>query len=145
MRGNKESIPQLQDDSIFEWVYPRAVSKSKYRDDILQILGQFIVASSMHSGVDAFGTPANSSSPRRIEQILGLEKGTVVLALADIQLTHDPKHLHENQDIKIRYPAFLDFLRDQSRSQELFVDIKNAHLKLQFASQVRSLFGVESV
>jgi len=143
MRRNKETIPQLQDNSIFDWVYPHVVFNSNYRDLVLGILGQVIITNSMPLDVDVFGTPANSSSPNRIENILGLERGTVTRALADLDLTHEP--LHEDQDIKIRYPAFLDFLLDRSRSQQLFVDIKNARLTLQFASQVASVFSVESV
>jgi len=141
VRSNQESIPLLQDDSIFDWVYPRLVSYSKCRDVILQILGQVIVASSMPSSVDVFGTPANSSSPRRIEQILGLEKGTVVRALADVHLTHEPPN--KGQNIKIRHPPFLEFLLDNSRSQEIFVDFNEARHRL-WVAHIRRLFDLES-
>ena len=140
MRNDKESIPLLQDDSIFDWAYPRLVSSSKYRDDILQILGQVIVANSMPSDVDIFGTPANSSSPRRIEQILGLENGTVVRAFADVHLTQEP--LDEDQNIRIRHLLFLKFLQDKSRSQDIFVDINNAKHTLRIAP-IRWIFDRE--
>jgi len=137
MRINEEPIPLLQDDSIFDWVYPRLVSNSKYRDDILHALGQVMVAQSMPSDLDIFGTPANSSSPNRVEQILGLEQGTVMRALADVQLTHEPTD--RDQDIKIRHPPFLSFLVDRSRSQEIFVDLNDARRTLQLAP-IRRLF-----
>jgi len=140
MRSKKESVPQLQDDSIFDWVYSRLVSNSKYRDVILHALGQVILAQSMPSDVDIFGTPANSSSPKRVEQILVLEHGTVMQALADVQLTHEP--LDEDQDIKIRYPPFLSFLLDRSRSQDLFIDLNKARDTLQVAP-IRWFFDFE--
>jgi len=143
MRSNEETVPQLQDNSISDWVHSRFVSNSKYRDVILQILGQVIVANSMPPDVDAFGTPANSTSPNRIEEILGLERGSIVQALVDLHLTHEA--LHQDQNIKIWHPSFLNFLLDRSRSQELYIDIKYARLALQFASQVRSIFGAEGM
>ena len=131
MRRNEESIPLLQDDSIFNWVYPRLIANSKYRDVILQVLGQVIVAQRKPSDLDIFGTPANSSFPQRIEQILGLEWGTVIEALEDIDLTHGS--LGRDEDIKIRHPPFLCFLLDRSRSQEIFVDLDDARRTFRFA------------
>ena len=114
MRSNEETVPQLQDNSISDWVHSRFVSNLKYRDVILQILGQVIVANSMPPDVDAFGTPANSTSPNWIEEILGLERGSIVQALVDLHLTHEA--LHQDENIKIWHPSFLtSFWTDQGR------------------------------
>ena len=143
MRSNKESIPQLQDISISDWVYSRFVSNHEHQDIILQIFGQVMVAHSMPSDVDMFGTPANSSSPNRIEDILGLKRGIIIQAFADLYLTREP--LHKDQNIKIWHPSFLDFLLERSRSQNLFVDMDYAHWIFQFSSRIRSVFTAPGV
>jgi len=124
MRNNSESIPQLQDGSISDWVYVRPISNSKYRDIILHALGQVIVAYSVPSDLDAFGISANSSSSNQVEQTLGPEPGTVIQVLADVQLTHEP--LDGDQDIKIQHPLFLSFLLDRLYPQGLFVGPNDA-------------------
>lgn len=140
MRNNSESIPQLQDGSISDWVYVRPISNSKYRDIILHALGQVIVAYSVPSDLDAFGTSANSSSSNQVEQTLGLEPGTVMQVLADVQLTHEP--LDGDQDIKIQHPLFLSFLLDRLYPQGLFVGPNDAGHTVRVAP-ARQFFDLE--
>jgi len=144
MRSNKESIPQLQDDSVSDWVYVRLVSNSKYRDDILHALGQVMVAHSMSSDLDTFGIPASPSSPNPVKQILGLEHGTAIRTLENVQLTHEP--LNRDQDIKIQYPPFLSLLLDRLRSPENFVDLNETRQTLLVAptSQFFDLEGART-
>ena len=52
---------------------------------------------------------------------------------------------NRDQDIKIQDPGFHDFLLDRSRSKELYVDLDNARLTLQFAAPIRKVFGAEGM
>jgi len=60
----------------------RLILTSRRQDTILQVLGQCLVSEAMNSDVDILGTPANNSSPNRIETILGLKHGTIPGLLA---------------------------------------------------------------
>jgi len=122
-------------------LYSHLVGTSQHRDTILRVLGQVMVAEDMPSDVDIIGSFANTSSPRRIEVILGLEPGDIVRIVGDVRLVlqvGDPE-----QDIKIQDPAFHDFLLDRSRSKELYVDLEDARLTLQLAAPIRKVFGAQ--
>ena len=81
----------------------------------------------------ALGISANSSSPRHIATILGLEHDLVMRIAADFHLLLEGGD--ESSDIKIRQPSFLEFLLDFSRSQELFVDVNEATLRAIFHAE----------
>jgi len=124
-------------------VYSHLIGTSRHRDAILQILGQCLVSEGMNSDVDDLGTPANTSSPNRIETILGLDHGSILQLLTDISLLLEVGD--EDEDIKIRDPLFRSFLLDRSRSQELFCDLENAQLTLKFAAPIRKVFGARGM
>jgi len=128
---------------IHDRLFSHLISTSQYRDTILQILGQCLVAEGMNSDVDILGTPANTSSPNRIERILGLEHGTIPWVLADIRVLLEVGN--GDQDIKIHDPFFRSFLLDQSRSLELWLNLDDARLILKFAAPIRKAFGARGM
>ena len=138
---SKEFALDLQAAHVY--LYSHLVGKSQNRDTILQVLGQVMLAEGMPSDVDIIGFPANTSSPCRVAVILGLEPGNIARILADVRLmlqVGDPE-----QDIKILDPSFRDFLLDQLRSKDLFVDLNEARLMLQFAAPIRKVFGTQGM
>jgi len=68
---SKEFHIKLEDD-MYHRIYSHIIRTSQHRETILQILGQVIIARTMPSDVDFFGTPANSLSPNRLTSIFGL-------------------------------------------------------------------------
>ena len=124
-------------------LFSHLIGTSKHRDSILQVLGQCLVSEDMNSDVDILGTPANTSSPDRIEMILGLEHAAIPRLLEDIRLLVEVGD--SEQDIKINNPSFRSFLLDRSRSQGLFLDLDGARLILKFAAPIRKVFGVEGM
>jgi len=141
MPWHTNSSLQLQD--MYDRVYSHLIGTSRHRDAILQVLGQCLVAEGMNSDVDNLGTPANTSSPNRIETILGLEHGSIPQLLADISLLLEVGD--RDQDIKIRDPLFRSFLLDRARSQGLFLDLDGVRLTLRFAAPIRKAFGAEGM
>jgi len=124
-------------------LYSHLVCTSQDRDTALRVLGQVMVAESMPSDVDIIGSPANTSSPDRVEVILGLEHGDITRLFADVCFNLVVRVGHQDQDIKIQDPAFRDFLRDQSKSNELYVNLEDARLTLQLAAPIRKVFGAQ--
>jgi len=134
---SKEFAIDLQ--AAHDFLYSHLVGTSQDRDTILQVLGQVMLAEGLPSDVDIVGSLANTSSPRRVEAILGLESGDIERISVDLRLVlqvGDPE-----QDINILDPDFRDFLFDRSRSKELHVDLDDARLTLHFAAPIRKLFG----
>jgi len=120
------------------------IGTSKHPDKILQVLGQCLVSEGMVSDVDIAGTSANTSSPNRIETILGLEHGVIPRLLADIDLLVEVEVGNGEQNIKI-HDHLRDFLLDRSRSRELYLDLDDARLTLKFAAPIRKAFGAEGM
>jgi len=138
---SKEFAIDLQ--AAHDCLYSHLVGTLQNRDLILRVVGQVMVAEGMPSDVDIIGSPANTSSPDRLEVILGLEQGDIARIVGDVRLVlqvGDPE-----QDIKIQDPAFHDFLLDRSRSRELYVDLDDARLTLQLAAPIRKVFGAQGV
>jgi len=130
-------------DQVYDRVYSSIICASKHVEITLQIIGQVIIAEDIPSHVDVFGTPGNSTSVERLRAILGIEHALFMQIMEDMTLLLQVGT--EDQNLTIRHPSFLVFLLDGSRSQELYIDVKYARLTLQFASQVRSVFTVESM
>jgi len=124
-------------------VYSHLIGTSRHRDAILQVLGQCLVSEDMNSDVDIFGTPANTSSPNRIEKILRLEHGAIPRLLEDIRLLVEVGDAE--QDIKINHSSCHSFFLDRSRSQGLFLDLDSARLMLKFMARIREAFGAEGM
>jgi len=124
-------------------LYSHLIGTSQHRDTILQVLGQCLVSEGMNSDVDILGTPTNTSTPNRVEMILGLKQGAIPGLLVDILLLLQVGNAE--QDIKIRDPLFRSFLLDQSRSRELFIDLKGARLILKLAAPIRKVFGAQGM
>ena len=126
-------------------LYFHLVGMAQDRDTALQILGQVMVAEDMPSDVDIIGSPANTSSHDRVEIILGLEDGGIRRIFTDVRFNLVLQVGNRDQDIKIQDPAFRDFLRDRSRSKELYVDLDDARFTLQFVAPIRKVFGAQGM
>jgi len=135
--------PSLKLQDMYDQVYSHFIRSSQHRDTILQILGQVIIAKDMPPDVDAIGIPANSSSPKRIAAILGLECDLVIQLVADFRSLLEGGN--EDSDIMIRQPSFLEFLLDPSRSQELCINVNDALLILRHAPTFRTIFETEGM
>jgi len=70
-----------------------------------------------------------------------LKSGDIARIVADLRLVLQVGE--RDQDIKILDPAFRDFLLDPLRSKQIFVDLDEARLTLQFAAPIRKLFGAQ--
>jgi len=136
MPWNNNSSLQLQD--MYDQVYSHFIRTSPYQDTILKLLGQCFVSEGMTSDVDIFGTPANTSSCNQITAIFGLYSPDIPRFLADIRLLVE---VDKDQNIKINEPFLRDFLLDQSRSHELFIDLDDVRLTLKLAAPIRNAFG----
>jgi len=121
--------PSLKLQNMYDRVYRHLISTSQHRDTILQVLGQVIIAKDMPPDVSPLGisAPTNTSSPKQIAAILGLEDDLVMRLVTDFHLPLEGRDTSSH--IKIGQPSFLEFLLDFSRSQELFVDVSEANLR----------------
>jgi len=70
--------PSLKLQDMYDQVYSHLIGTSQHRETILRLFGQCLVSEGMDSDVDILETPANTSSPSRIEKILGLAEGTIL-------------------------------------------------------------------
>jgi len=70
--------PSLKLQDMYDQVYSYLIGTSQHRETILRLLGQCLVSEGMDSDVDILETPANTSSPSRIEKILGLAEGAIL-------------------------------------------------------------------
>jgi len=130
-------------EDAYDRLFSHLIGTSRYRDTILQIIGQCLVSEGMNSIVDIIGSPANTSSSNRIETILGLKHGTIPKILTDIRLLVEVRG--RGRDIKIQNPIFRSFLLDRSRSQGFFLDLDDARLTLKFAAPIRKVFGAKGM
>ena len=142
MPWNKDSSLQLQD--MYDQVYSHLIRTSKHRDTTLRTLGQVIISQGMAPDVDTLGSRQNSSSPVFIAAILGIEHGSVMRIATEMHSLLEVGS--RDEDIRIRYPAFIDFLLDRTRSQELFINIDEARLVLRDAPTIiRGIFNNEGM
>jgi len=141
-RSHKFAV-NVEDACGHDHLFSHLIGTSQHQDTILQVLGQCFVSEEMSSDVDIIGTPANASSPNRIEMILGLEHGTILPLLQDIRLLLEVGD--GDQDIGIRVPFLRSFLLDQSRSQDLFLDLDDVRHTLKFAAPIRKVFGAQGM
>ena len=141
-RSNDFAV-DVEDAQWHDCLFYHLIGTSKHRDTVLQVLGQCLVSEGMDSDVDIIGTPANTSSPARIEIILGIKCGAVLSLLQDIYLLLEVGD--GDQDIEIRNPFLRGFLLDRSRSQELYLDLDDARSTLKFAAPIRKVFGAEGM
>jgi len=130
-------------EDVYDRLFSRLIGTSQHRDIILQVLSQCFISEGMNSDVDIMGTPANSSTPKRIEMILGLPYGAIPILFKRLRLLLEVGN--DDQDIKIHNPLFRSFLLDRSRSEGLILDLDDARLTLKFAAPIRKLFGAQGM
>jgi len=138
IRGLLQAPPDDTPFSQLDFLYTHITSNANHRQDILRVLGQLLIARDMSSEVDIFGLPANSSSPKRLEAILGLNPGDIRRILTDM---HSLLKIGANlDDIKILHTSFPDFLLDESRSRDFHVNLKEAHAILEISLCIQGIF-----
>jgi len=130
-------------EDSYDCLFSYLIGTSKHRETILQVLGQCLFPEAMDSDVEIIGVPANTTSCRRIETLLGLENGSIAELLTGIRLLVEVEN--EGQDIRILDPSFRSFLLDRSRSRGLFVNLDDARLTLKLAAPIRKVFGAEGM
>ena len=128
IRGLLQAPPGDTPFAQLDFLYTHITANANNQHDVLKVLGQLLIARDMPSKDDIFGSPANSTSPKRLEAILGLKRGSIRRILTDM---HSLLQFGKgNQDIKILHASFPDFLFDPSRSKNFAVDIAEAHNEL---------------
>jgi len=109
-------------------LYSHIVRSVKYREEVLLILGQLILAKEMSNAADILGSSSNSTSQKRIEVILNLRIGDAKRLLNSMHSLIDV-----GKDLKLLHASFQDFLLDSSRSKEFFVNLQEARVMLGLA------------
>jgi len=138
IRGLLQAPPGDTPFAQLDFLYTHITTNANNQHDLLKVLGQLLIACEMPSGDDIFGSPANSSSPKRLEAILGLKPGGIRWILTDM---HSLLKIGSNSDdIKILHASFPDFLLDKSRSQNFRVDLEEAHATQEVSLHIRAIF-----
>jgi len=128
IRGLLRAPPGDTPFAQLDFLYTHITANANNQRDILKVLGQLLIAREMPSEDDIFGSPANSSSPERLEAILGLKPGSIRRILTDMHSLL--KIGNNNEDIKILHASFPDFLLDPSRSKGLNINVAEARMEL---------------
>jgi len=123
MPWNKNTSLQLQD--MYDQVYLYLMGTCRDREITLRILGQIIIAHRLSPDVTPIGPPLKPS-PNWIAAILNLDHNRMMQIITKLHLLLEVGN--RDEDIRIRHAAFLEFLLDRTRSQELFVDLDEARL-----------------
>ena len=140
IRGFLEAPPGDTPFAQLDFLYTHITTNANHRQSILKVLGQLLIARDMASGDDALGSPANSSSPKRLEAILNLHPGDIRRILTDM---HSLLKIGTDwEDIKILHASFPDFLMDKSRSKDFSVDLETARITLEVSLRIRATFGL---
>jgi len=139
IRGLLRAPPGDTPFAQLDFLYTHITSNANHQKDILKVLGQMLIARDMPNSVDEFGSPANSSSPMRLEAILGLQPGDIRRILTDM---HSLLKFGTNlEDIKLLHASFPDFLMDRSRSNSFSVDLDGARTIREANLLLRSTFN----
>jgi len=140
IRGLLQVPPGDTPFSQLDFLYTHITTNANHRQEILRVLGQLLIARDMTSDDDILGSPANSSSPKRLEAILSLHPGDIRRTLTDM---HSLLKIGTDwEDIKILHASFPDFLLDKSRSKDLCVDMEAARAALEVSLRIRATFGL---
>ena len=128
IRGLLRAPPGDTPFAQLDFLYTHITSNANNRHGILKVLGQLLVARNMLSEHDILGSPANSSSPKRLEAILRLKPGDIRRILTDM---HSLLKIGSNdEDIKILHASFPDFLFDPLRSKDFIINTTEARVEL---------------
>jgi len=117
-------VPYAPLDQLYSCVV-RSVTR---RMEVLEILGQLILAREMSNEEDILGSPSNSTSQSRMEVILNLRVGD-----ANELLNRMHSVVDVGEDLKLRHASFCDFLLDPSRSKDFQVNLSDARRVLGLA------------
>jgi len=140
IRGFLEAPPGDTPFAQLDFIYTHITTNANHQQSILKVLGQLIIARDMASGDDTLGSPANSSSPKRLEAILNFHPGDIRRILTDM---HSLLKIGTDwEDIKILHASFPDFLLDKSRSKDFSVDLEAARVTLEVSLRIRAIVGL---
>jgi len=128
IRGLLRAPPGDAPFAQLDFLYTHITSNANNRHGILKVLGQLLIARNMLSEHDILGSPANSSSPKRLEAILRLKPGDIRRILTDMHSLLKIGSSHE--DIKILHASFPDFLFDPLRSKDFIINTAEACVEL---------------
>ena len=140
------ALPPLT-DKPFEQInalYSFILRNAKYRARVMDILGLLLAARGTGAEPGQSGTAGHSLTHTEIEKILNWKKGDVGLFLLDLHSIIESRE--SDQYIKIIHASLPDFLVDQARSQEFFVDVTKARTQLrvlanEYTERARSLLA----
>jgi len=140
IRGFLEAPPGDTPFAQLDFLYTHITTNANHQQSILKVLGQLIIARDMASSDDTLGSPANSSSPKRLEAILNLHPGDIRRILTDM---HSLLKIGTDwEDIKLLHASFPDFLLEKSRSKDFCVDLEAARITLEVSLRIRATFGL---
>ena len=124
------ALPPLTDKPFEQMnaLYSFILRNAKYRVRIMEILGVLLAASGMSAESGRSSTTDYTLSHAEIEKILEWKKGDVGLFLLDLHSIIENRE--SDQYIKVIHASLPDFLIDQARSQELFIDVNMARTQL---------------
>jgi len=128
IRGLLQAPPGDTPFAQLDFLYTHITANANSPHDVLKVLGQLLIARDMPRKDDILGSPANSSSPKRLESILGLKPGDICRIHNDM---HSLLKIGNNQeDIRILHASFPDFLLDPLRSKGFSVNLEEARIEL---------------
>ena len=103
------------------------------REKVIEVLAFLILTSSAPKSVFIDGMAVfYDYLPRTVERVLRYEQGDLYIYFLDMQsIVHVPEPSTQYvEELRFYHASFSDFLLDQSRSGEYFIDIGNAHARL---------------
>ena len=128
IRGLLQAPPGDTPFAQLDFLYTHITANANNPHDVLKVLGQLLIACEIPKKDDILGSPANSSSPKRLESILALKPGDIRRILTDM---HSLLKIGSNQeDIRILHASFPDFLLDPLRSKGFAVNVEEAQIEL---------------
>jgi len=124
------ALPPLTDKPFEQMnaLYSVILWNAKYRARVMEILGLLLAARGISAEPGGSSTTGYSLTHAEIEKILKWKKGDVGLFLLDLHAIIENRE--SDQYIKVIHASLPDFLTDQARSQELFIDVNRAQTQL---------------
>jgi len=124
------ALPALTDKPFEQMnaLYSFILRNAKYRARVKEILGLLLAARGISAEPGGSSTTGHSLTHAEIEKILKWKKGDVGLFLLDLHSIIENRE--SDQYIKVIHASLPDFLTDQARSQELFIDVNEARTQL---------------
>ena len=126
--GNDSDAPFAELDAVYHHVL---FNISPYnREKVIEVFTFLILTSTALHSTYLTSRQTFDYQPRTVERVLGYEEGDLYIYLLDMQsIVHVPEE-SSSGELYFYHASFPDFLLDQSRSREYFIDIGKAHAHL---------------